>query len=452
MATFLVLCLATFFVVSKGAENSNATAGPTLLASNAGDDEKWEKYGDVAEKGKSVIVDVVKTATDPNLKSVGELLEAVAPFATMSGGPAGLVVGSVLGLTGGLLGLSDEDGPSNQDILNAMKKGFEEVQGKLDKMEKTLDDMQDAVSLINQDVVAIYEQVKMQSFNAISSIFQEAMLRLKSAMNNGQSEVVSDFLNYVQEERNHVSEVKSNFDPGNVESIVQTLIANAHGNTCGVLGSLLSIVGARHQYFWIMLVGSVMRPCPKGKSCFSPTVVEYAKSFRNDLQAYAELARRSFPKQVLEASPTWRREHSSDREFKVYLEGTCGGGGDNIVVFPNGVPLNWQTIPQGPPIGGYDEEGERKKQIAEILASGYENPSSPAMCQGGSKQACKCSGLTSATCEFDFRPDAELDCWDPTNCVVSLSQASASVLGQSQGNVFRSTCFQIPTLQQIIQV
>eukprot|EP00443_Scrippsiella_acuminata_P084646 CAMPEP_0115416530 /NCGR_PEP_ID=MMETSP0271-20121206/23661_1 /TAXON_ID=71861 /ORGANISM="Scrippsiella trochoidea, Strain CCMP3099" /LENGTH=634 /DNA_ID=CAMNT_0002840899 /DNA_START=60 /DNA_END=1961 /DNA_ORIENTATION=+ len=70
------------------------------------------------------------------ISSVGALVPFVVPP------PAGLIAGGVLGLAGGILSACKEEDPSNQDVIDKMTEGFNQVQEKLSLMGLKLDSMQ----------------------------------------------------------------------------------------------------------------------------------------------------------------------------------------------------------------------------------------------------------------------------------------------------------------------
>lgn len=308
---------------SRRQAGSNGTAGKPhvmdLVVKNEAPDPpgnppedppEWDDFADGVDQGVGAILDGVALAQDPSLATAGSFLSSVGGLASLAiPPPAGIVVGGVFGLLGGLFGLSAPAEPSNQDILDAMAEGFDKIgarldniDSKLERMDRKLDTMQDSLNRIEATtrdiaaiVEAIYGAIKMAPFIEIHGVFQEATNRLQDAAKYPaqQDSIMADFRQYVRQQRTVLAGYAySHFTPSNIDDILQVIVQNTDGGVrCSAAVLYRDIVAARVELAWILYMGSVFvsDPCPSdGSTCISAPSSRYTEELQEDLQRYEE--------------------------------------------------------------------------------------------------------------------------------------------------------------------
>jgi len=323
----------------RGAKaESNATAGrprvmDIVVKNEARDDDPpepeppdWDAWADGVDQGVGAVLDGIALAQDPSLETAGSFLTSISGLASMAiPPPAGIAVGGVLGLLGGLFGMNAPEAPSNQDILDAMAEGFDKVgarldniDNKLERMDRKLDTMQDSLDRIEATtndikaiLQAIFGAIVMEPFLEVHGVFREATNRLQSAASAPPAQrdsLMADFRSYVRLQRNLLSgDAYSAFTTGNINSILQVILEQTDGGVrCSAAALYRDIIAARVELAWILYMGSVFisDPCPSNGTCISQASSRYTEELQESLQDYEEQLLRpyGFERALMQAS------------------------------------------------------------------------------------------------------------------------------------------------------
>ena len=141
------------FPTRKGPKKSKVDGGGAVMA------------------GVGLLKDTLVLIKEPNVQNGGNFLVAAAGIAAMiPAPPASLVVAGLLGVTGVFMQVFGEGKPevTNEDIMDAMKKGFKKVDMHLSLIEDKIDELQEQVKVIDdyirlgrkemEDILAYYRK------------------------------------------------------------------------------------------------------------------------------------------------------------------------------------------------------------------------------------------------------------------------------------------------------
>jgi len=143
----------------RGGGGGHRDSAQALVPLRLGSEEE-DTLPDTIDAGVDAANDIIGGITglvqadtfDP--AAAGKLISGIgAAVAIIVPPPAGLIAGGVISLAGGVMGLFADTEPSNQDVLNAMQKGFEAVQAKLAEMDVKLDTILEEVNEILEILV-----------------------------------------------------------------------------------------------------------------------------------------------------------------------------------------------------------------------------------------------------------------------------------------------------------
>jgi hypothetical protein len=198
------------------------------------------KVPDAIEAGCSAATSLIKAGQSIadkgtlDVKSTVNILDGVSSvIGFVVPPPAGLVASSLIGLAGGVLSLFGDKTPSvtNEDVLNALQKGFDEVQQSLSKIDLKLNRIGHQLEILEDEVEQLIEFETLQA-NAIGHILaasSDLQRRFKEATEPTFEEVAS--LKYIRQLKHFATTFESESSNGgaasadNVNKVFQTIIA-----------------------------------------------------------------------------------------------------------------------------------------------------------------------------------------------------------------------------------
>jgi hypothetical protein len=241
-----------------------------LQGASAGPD--FERHQGSADAGVGFVTSTVAFSDDPNYETGGAALSAIGGLtASLLPPPQGIIVGSVLGLAGGLIGLQEPMEPTPTQILAAFQEGLNKIGRQLDAISTKLDDISGSVTRVQQSVDSLLLEKQTTNFNRIHAIFQTANNYLKNAAaaegDNTKAAFTQAYMDYLKREYTTVETFRQlDFQPDNVARILkskvqvqvrQTATSPGHPWRCEVLNLYKDIVAARIELFHILYVGSM---------------------------------------------------------------------------------------------------------------------------------------------------------------------------------------------------
>jgi len=178
----------------------------------------------VAAFGKELAEGEVSPATAGSaLSSIGAVIGLAVPP------PAGLVIGGILGVAGGIVSLFEPEGPSIEDVLEQMEAGFKRVEQKLDAMSVQLGDIRRVCADMAAKLDEVYELLRdhlelgVGDLRDLNADFLHAWTEYQYAVQHPGSS--SGFVDHVQ--RYHQKWASSRhgraaLSPANVRQLVRT--------------------------------------------------------------------------------------------------------------------------------------------------------------------------------------------------------------------------------------
>jgi len=134
----------------------------THAARRLTDTDPWEAYSQNAEQasaGVSLFSDSLSLVKEPSWESAGATMSSLGALAAVAvPPPMGLAAGAFLGVGGAIMSIFGGDsGPSNQDIMDAMNEGFDNME-KL--MKKGFEQIGGMISDVGYDVRHVSVQIE----------------------------------------------------------------------------------------------------------------------------------------------------------------------------------------------------------------------------------------------------------------------------------------------------
>jgi len=323
MRGFLFSMIAVQFWLGRSARIRLNVTGMKAKPDKMSDLDLGNTYGFSVTRGANAVVGIAAWSKDPNLATAGNAIASVGAIMPLMG-PAGLVAGGVLQAVGGIMSLfgpKKPPQPSNTDVLNAiaeqtafMRKGFEDINKRLDGMVVVLDDISASLTYIKhqvQDVKDILLDMNTKDYRIFDSIdevhtaysdLQEYMKSAARAPERSKDGQMNRFFRQALLWRDRLILPHGVFSQDSGRVAMRPLTAAAAqkrpGKRCLVVRWYMDIIAARSELEWIRMVANMFdeklerHKCSKDDPdllCAPYAVVADAKRYEADIKNYKKI-------------------------------------------------------------------------------------------------------------------------------------------------------------------